>query len=221
MDSSSGYCCLQGPQENYYSPSAKIYPTHLENISDRQKLAVLTQTFPGIKPTDVKRALNKCRGLVVHTIDVLLDQIILLKESGQKDQRVGFATESKPNSRPRVIIRRKVSKAASSGPRRVHSTTRRLRGNGKLKYCLDRRLSSSSDQPKLALKSSLKKPFIKHSSDKGKRSARDFVNILDVPTAGKPKDGSRDDRKTRSMRRRTDKNKGGGRDKDIGETPKR
>jgi len=200
-------------------PSTMTYPTHLDNISDRHKVAVLTQTFPGVKPDDIKRALKKCRGPVVHAIDVLLDQVFL-KECGHKIKRVRFSTESKPDSCPRVTIGLEVPKMVSGRPRRSGNTDRRSGADGRFKSGKERRCSASSNQTRPAPKSALEKHSMKN-YDKGKADVLDLVKNPYVPTVGKRKDDGRGDGEAKSMRRRTGNKKDGGQCKGITEAPKR
>jgi hypothetical protein len=220
MDPSRASHFSQKLHGNNDDHSTKTYPTHLENISDRHKVTILTQTFPGIRPDDIKRALTKCRGLLAHAIDVLLDQVFL-KERGHKIKRVRFPTESKPDSCPRVTIGREAPKMVSSRSRRSHNTDRRFGGNGRLKNGTEVRCSTSSNQTRPAPKSSLEKHPMKNFNDKGKANVLDLVKVPHLSTVGNRKDGGRGDGKAKSMRRRTGKEKDGAQCKDITEAPKR
>jgi hypothetical protein len=220
MDPSSASHFLQKLQGNNNSPSTKTYPTHLENISDRHKVAILTLTFPGIRPDGIKRTLKKCRGLVVHAIDVLLDQVFL-KGSGHTIKRVRFSTESKPDSCPRVTIMRKVPEIVSSRPRRLPNTDGRSEVNGRLKNGTERHCSTSSTQSKPPPKSSLENHSIKTSNNKGNANVLDFAKVPHVPKVGKRKDDGRGDGKAKSMRRRTGKKTDGGQCKGITKAPER
>jgi hypothetical protein len=209
MDPPSASHFQQKLHGNNDYPSTKTYPIHLENISDRHKVAVLTLTFPGIGPDDIKRALKKCRGLVVHAIEVLLDQVFL-KGSGHKIKRVKISTKSKPSSYPRATIMQKAPKIVTSRPRRSPNTDRRSGANGRLKNGTERHCSTSSIKPKLPPKSSLEKHSMKNSNDKDKANVLDPVRVPHVPKVGKRKDGGRGDGKAKSIRRRTGEKEDGG-----------
>ena len=79
---------------------AKVYNVHLDSLDDASKEAVLIETFPGIRPFDIKWTLNKCKGKASLAIDELLNQVFL-EDSGHRRQRIEAFSESELPPRPR------------------------------------------------------------------------------------------------------------------------
>jgi hypothetical protein len=79
---------------------ARVYNVHLDSLDDARKEAVLIETFPGIKPFDIKWTLNKCKGRASLAIDELLNQVFL-EDSGHRHQGIEAFSESEMPPRPR------------------------------------------------------------------------------------------------------------------------
>jgi hypothetical protein len=206
----SSYSC-SGTEEEIESRDGQfvnIYPTHLDNLSDRHKVAVLVQTFPGIRPSELKWTLNKCKGRATLALDVLLDQIFL-GGSGIRSQEPKAVTKSKLRPRPRNFTGIKPSVAVARQPKKSHNTARRFRSKGRIRLSIDRRPRPPFDHENVAPKSFVKKPLIKQSDHKSKASTRDLSKILNIHV-GKRKDRRKDDGKARSMQQSKDKNGGEG-----------
>ncbi len=160
---------------------AKIYLTNLENLPDRLKVAVLTQTFPGIRHSDTKQALKKCKGKVAHAIDVLLDQVF--QKTNESQQRVKVLAKSKSPSRQRKTRRR----PPAAFYRRSHNTMGTFRRNHRAKSGLNGRFRTPLHRT-LATQRYIRKPPGRDCVDKGKGSARELLTGLNVPAPGKLKD---------------------------------
>jgi hypothetical protein len=78
----------------------QIHDAHLESLDDASKIAVLTETFPDIRPFDIKWTLNKCKGKAALAIDELLNQVFL-KDSGHRHQGIEAFSESELPPRPK------------------------------------------------------------------------------------------------------------------------
>ena len=199
MDSSSSLSSsTEKDVESHDSHFAKIYPTHLENLSDRHKVIILLQIFPGIRPPEVKRALNKCKGKAAFAIDVLLDQVFR-EDSGLRYQGVNRVKESTLYSHPRNGTARKAPVAATGRPRHSHNTTR-FRTKGQVKFSLDRRPRAPFDYKQVAPKN-FARPLVKHCNDKSNENAGALPKILDVPVTRQRKDSGKDDGRAKSRRR--------------------
>ena len=79
---------------------AKVYNVHLDSLDDARKEAVLIETFPGIRPFDIKWALSKCKGKASLAIDELLNQVFL-EDSGHRHQGIDAFSDSEMPPRPR------------------------------------------------------------------------------------------------------------------------
>lgn len=77
-----------------------IYSDHLESLDDASKEAVLIETFPGIRPFDIKWTLSKCKGKAALAIDELLNQVFL-EDTGRRHQGIEAFSESELPPRPR------------------------------------------------------------------------------------------------------------------------
>lgn len=93
---------------------AQIYNANLENLDNASKIAVLTETFPGIRPFDIKWTLNKCKGHATLAIDELLNQVFL-EDSGHRHQGIEAFSESELPPRPRKGKGRKKRLAITDG----------------------------------------------------------------------------------------------------------
>jgi hypothetical protein len=206
----SSYSCI-GTEEDIESHDGQfvnIYPTNLDNLSDRHKVAVLVQTFPGIRPTELKWTLIKCKGRATLALDVLLDQIFL-GDSGIRSQEPKAASKSKLRPHPRNFTGSKPSVTVTGRPKKSHNTARRFRSKGRIRLSLDRHPRPPFDHENVTPKGFVKRPLIKQSSDKSKGSTRDLSKILNV-SVGKRKDIRKDDGKARSMQQSKGKNGGEG-----------
>jgi hypothetical protein len=79
---------------------AEVYNVNLDSLDDASKEAVLIETFPGIRPFDIKWTLNKCKGKASLAIDELLNQVFL-EDSGHRHQGIEAFSESELPPRPR------------------------------------------------------------------------------------------------------------------------
>ncbi len=78
----------------------QIYNAHLESLDDASKITVLLETFPGLRPFDIKWTLNKCKGKAALAIDELLNQVFL-EDSGHRHQGIEAFSESELPPRPK------------------------------------------------------------------------------------------------------------------------
>lgn len=80
--------------------SNDTYNAQLEGLDNASKEAVLVETFPGLKPFDIKWTLNKCKGNAGLAIDELLHQVFL-EENGERQKGIEAFSESDLPERPR------------------------------------------------------------------------------------------------------------------------
>jgi hypothetical protein len=101
---------------------AQIYNAHLENLDDASKEAILIETFPGIRPFDIKWTLNKCKGKAALAIDELLNQVFL-EGNGHRHQGIEAFSASELPPRPRKGKGRKKRLATTDDANSSNSQT--------------------------------------------------------------------------------------------------
>lgn len=87
-------------QESGGGAETEVYNAQLEGLDLESKEAVLIETFPGLKPFDIKWTLNKCKGNAGLAIDELLHQVFL-EENGGRRKGIEAFSESDLPERPK------------------------------------------------------------------------------------------------------------------------
>lgn len=96
-------------EDNRHSPDSNLnenHGSHLEGLDDASKEAQLIETFPGLKPFDIKWTLKKCKGSAELAIEELLNQSFL-EDSGHRRRGIDAFSESDIPARTRKDRRKK------------------------------------------------------------------------------------------------------------------
>jgi len=86
--------------EGHDKHQAQTHYAYLDGLDDASKIAVLTETFPGIRPFDIKWTLDKCKGKAALAIDELLNQVFL-EDSGHRHKSIDAFFETELEPRPK------------------------------------------------------------------------------------------------------------------------
>ena len=85
---------LQKSQDKAGGSEANSYDAQFKGMNLAAKEAVLVETFPGLKPYDIKHTLKKCKGNTEKAMEELLNQVYLEENIGRQQGVDGFYEES-------------------------------------------------------------------------------------------------------------------------------
>ncbi|ELR05644.1 hypothetical protein VC83_07631 [Pseudogymnoascus destructans] len=105
---------LQNLKDKAAGGGANSYDAQFKGMDLAAKEAVLFETFPGLKPYDIKHTLKKCKGGTEKAMEELLNQVYLEENVGRRQGIEGFSESDIPPVKKKGRNRRRQEASAQN-----------------------------------------------------------------------------------------------------------